>query len=322
VPILVTGGGGFIGSVVVRQLVQDGRAVRCLLRPASEISRIAGLRFERADGDVRDPDAVRRAALDCAAIVHLAGIVNWSRMRDPDLEEVFVRGTENILAAARSDGARVVYVSSSLTLGRSPTPRIADETCLDDPSLEGLRYAEAKRTAEKLCLAAAAEGLDVVIVNPSEVYGPHDLALTTAGNLVDFAKSPLVLVCDGGTGVVHVEDAARGIIAALDRGRLGHRYVLSAENLSIRELAHIVIELSGQHKRIITLPRWLVRTLGWCGRTLRVPLPFNAEVVPYATSYWFVTSRKAREELGVEFRDARATIASTLGWLEQAGYMR
>ena len=322
-PILITGGNGFIGSVVVRKLVESGRDVRCLLRKTSKTSRIDGLPFERADGDVRDSAAVGAAIAGCEAAIHLAGIVNWSHMDTREMNEVVVGGTKTVLDVAEAARCRkVVYVSSTLAVCGSPRPHVFDEAGDKQGSAEKLSRAKAKREAEKLCRQAVTRGLHVVIVNPAEVYGPNDSALVTAGNLIEFALQSPVFVCAGGTGVVHVDDVADGIIAALDRGRVGERYILSGENLTVRQLAQLTIELLGQRKTIVTPPRWLVRGLAWGGRILHVPVPFNPEVIPYATRYWFVDNAKARRELGVSFRGARETLQATTDWLRHAGYVR
>ena len=217
-PILVTGGGGFIGSVVVRKLVEARRTVRCLLRSTSDTSRIDGLAIECVHGDVRDQAAVREAFSGCESAVHLAGIVSWDRGGHPEIEDVVVGGTKHVLDVAASSGcAKVVYVSSILAIGRSAAPETFDEAGGAETSVRTLRLARVKCDAERLCRQASEAGLPVVIVNPGEVYGPNDFALVTAGNLIDFGTASPVLVCDGGTGVVHVDDAADGIIAALDR---------------------------------------------------------------------------------------------------------
>jgi len=321
--ILVTGANGFIGSVVVRKLVASGPIVRCLVRKTSDTSRIDDLRYERAEGDVRDPAALEAAAANCNAVIHLASTANWSDMSSREMDGVVVGGTKNVLRAARSAGcSRVVYVSSSLAVCGSDKPQVFDENSRHHGALDRLHYARAKAEAESLCRQAGTEGLEVVIVNPSEVYGPNDITLVTAGNLIDFGKSSPVLVCDGGTAVVHVDDVAAGIIAALDRGRPGERYILGGENLTVRQIAELTLEILGQKKRIIPLPRWFVRGLAWLGRNLRIPLPFNPEVIPYATKYWFMDNAKARRELGVEFRNARETLSPTVRWLEEHGYIK
>jgi dihydroflavonol-4-reductase len=180
-------------------------------------------------------------------------------------------------------------------------------------------YAKAKREVEALCVEAARGGLPVMIVNPAEVYGPEDTSLITACNLIDFAKSSPVMICTGGTSVVHVDDVARGIIAALEKGKPGERYILGGENLTIKQLAELTLELLGQKKAIWTLPNGLIRTVAKVGGALRIPLPFNPAVIPYATLFWFADNAKARRELGVTFRSARETLAPTVAWLRESG---
>ena len=320
--VFVTGGNGFIGSVVVRLLAGRGWRVRCLLRPTADTRRLAGLDFERVEGDIRRPQEWTEAVAGCDAAIHLASISNWSQMSSGEMESVIVGGTRNLLSAAAEAGcSKVVHVSSSLAVCGSVKPRIFDETTVNVLNLRKLRYARAKTLAEDLCRQAVQRGLHVVIVNPCEVYGPNDTTLVTARNLIDFAKSSPVLVCAGGTSVAHVDDVADGILAALERGRAGERYILGGENLTVRQIAELTQELLGRKKRILQLPNWLVRGLAWAGRKLRLPLPFDAEVIPYATRYWLMDSSKARRELGVSFRNARDTLRPTLQWLQEAGYV-
>jgi dihydroflavonol-4-reductase len=228
----------------------------------------------------------------------------------------------NVLDVASELGDhRVVTVSSTAAVNASDAPRVFDEDTeftLRDPSLH---YAHAKHNAEIIAGEAYRRGVRVVVVNPAEVYGPGDTALGTASNLIDFAKSTPVLVCSGGTSVVHVDDVAAGIIAALARGRPGERYILGGDNLTIRQLAELVLELMGRHAPIVTVPNAAARLAARAAIALHVPAPFNPHVVPYATRYWFVDNSKAQRELGVTFRGARATIQSTLDWLRESGHL-
>jgi dihydroflavonol-4-reductase len=318
--VFVTGGNGFVGSVVVARLIAAGWTVRCLLRPTSDTTRIKDLSWQRIEGDVRDPESLRRGMNGCSAVIHLASLSSWNDIHSPLMDEVVVTGTQNLLAAAEALGRpRVVFVSSIVAINGSEKPCVFDESApwtLRDSSLS---YSRCKRAAEALCRDAAGRGLPVVIVNPSEVYGPNDTALVTAGNLVDFWKSNPVLVCHGGTGVVHVEDVAEGVVRALDRGRPGERYILSGENLTVLELAELTLDLLGLRKRIVRAPNWLLRPVARLGSLLRIPLPLNPNVIPYATRYWFVSSGKAQKELGVTFRPARETLSSVLHWLQASG---
>ena len=320
--VFVTGGNGFIGSVVVGKLAEAGWTVRCLLRPKSDTTRIAAWPWQRVEGDVRDPVALQRGVDGCAAVVHLASLSSWADIHSPLMEEVVVGGTRNVLQAAEERGGpRVVFVSSTLAVNGSEQPHVFDESAdyrLTDPNLT---YSLCKRAAERRCREAAARGLPLVIVNPSEVYGPNDTGLVTSGNLLDFAKSNPVLVCHGGTGVVHVEDVAEGIVRALEAGRAGERYILSGDNLTVAELAALTLDLLGLRKRIVRLPNGLLRSLARWGPALRIPLTFNPNVIPYATRYWFVNSAKAQKELGLTFRSAREALHSALEWLQASGHL-
>ncbi|HRI53104.1 MAG TPA: NAD-dependent epimerase/dehydratase family protein [Pseudomonadota bacterium] len=318
--VFVTGGNGFIGSAVVRLLIAGGHQVRCLLRQSSQTERLAELPYERVEGDIRDAAAVARGLEGCGAVIHLASLSAWDLIDSPLMDEVVEGGTRNVLAAATArPGTRVVFVSSILAINGSAAPYPFDETATWTLDERELIYSRSKRQAEALCQDAVKAGADVVIVNPGEVYGPHDTALITACNLIDFAKSSPVLVCDGGTSVVHVDDVALGVVRAMERGRRGERYILGGENLTIKQLAEHCLSLLGQKKTILKFPNSIIRAVAAAGKKLHLPLPFNPHVIPYATRYWFMDAGKAQRELGVSFRSARDTLAPTLAWLKESG---
>jgi dihydroflavonol-4-reductase len=293
-----------------------------LLRKTSKISRIADLAFERIDGDVRDYASVRSAIEGCTHAIHLAAIVSWHEMESREMTDVALDGTRNVLRAAReSECARTVYISSIVAIGNSEAPRLFNEQSSPSASMEKLKHAKTKMLAEQLCIEAARNGQDVVIVNPAEVYGPKDIFMVTSGNLVDFTKSSPVLVCAGGTAIVHVEDVAKGIVAALEKGRSGERYILGGENLTVRELAELTLRILKRNTRVIQLPNSVIRFIAWLGRQLRLPLPFNPQVIPYATRYWFMDNTRARNELNVRFRSPEETLRPALQWLLEQGYI-
>lgn len=314
---LVTGGNGFIGSVVVRALCSRGVPVRLLLREHSRTDRLADLPFERSLGDVRDGDSVLRAMRGCSQVIHLASLSSWSDIHSPHMPDVVVGGTRHVLTAASALGKpRIVYVSSSTAIDGTATPVVLNEDSPLTLPLDDFIYVKAKRAAEDLCReAVATEGLPVTIVNPTEVYGPNDVDGITSGTLIDFAKSTPVVVSHGGTSIVHVEDVALGILAALEKGRPGERYILGGDNLTIEALARLTLDILGRRAPVVTIPSPLIRALGWLGTHLHVPVPFNPAVAPYAVRYWFMDNTKARTELGVDFRPAREVLAPTLAWL-------
>ncbi|MBN9166536.1 MAG: hypothetical protein BGO98_19625 [Myxococcales bacterium 68-20] len=318
--VFVTGGNGFIGSCVVRTLVREGHEVRCLLRKSSNIDRLAGYRYERALGDVRDPMSIAAGMDGCEAVIHLASLSAWDQIDSPLMDEVVLGGTRNVLAAASArPGTRVVFVSSTLAINASDRPVTFDESSAFTAPLDGLTYSRSKLEAEALCLRAANDGVHVTIVNPGEVYGPEDTSLITSCNLIDFATSSPVLVCDGGMSVAFIDDVANGVVQAMLKGRSGERYILSGDNLSVYELASLTLKLLGKRTRVIKIPNGLIRPLAKAGLKFRLPLPFNPRVIPYATKYWFTSSWKAGSELGVKFRPARDALLPTLDWLIESG---
>jgi dihydroflavonol-4-reductase len=320
--VFVTGGNGFIGSVVVRKLIAAGHDVRLLLRRTSSVDRIKDLQFERAIGDVRDLPTVRSGMAGCNGTIHLAAPGGWEGDSATTLATVIENGTRNVLTAAESlSDHRVVYVSSTAAVSASSEPRIFNELTPFNVGDDSLKYAHAKHRAELKALEAFRQGVPVLIVNPAEVYGPNDTALGTAGNLVDFAKSTPVMVCSGGTSVVHVDDVATGIIAALQHGHPGERYILGGENLTIRQLAELVLELVGRTTPIVTVPNGLLRLVSRVAVRTKLPVPFNPHAAMYATHYWFVDNTKAKRELGITFRSARRTVAATIEWLRSAGHL-
>lgn len=321
--IFVTGGNGFIGSVVVRTLTEEGHQVTCLLRETSDTTRLEGLDYQSHIGDVRELDSLVAGMEGCDAVVHLAGVSSWDDIDSPLMRDVVVGGTANVLEAARrSGGIRVVEVSSVTAVGatRKPEP-MSEETAYDLDRDSELTYSHAKHEAEELCAEAARAGQDVVIVCPAEVYGPNDTGLVTAGNLVDFATSSPVFVCNGGTSIAYVDDVARGIINAIERGKPGERYILGGPNLTLQELARLTLELLGKKSRVVKVPNGVLKAMARTGTALHLPLPFNPKVVPYATRYWFVDNSKATRELGASFRSANETLTPTLEWLKEAGHI-
>ena len=314
--VFVTGGNGFIGSRVVRLLVEGGHDVRCLLRPASRTHRIDDLAFERVPGDLSDTGALERGVRGADACVHLAGVSSWAEIASPEVEEVIVEGTRRLLAAARGvPGLRFVYVSSVAAVNGSSRPELFDEATPFGLEGSGLRYALAKHAAEELVLDATRAGLDAVIVNPGETYGPGDDEWITAGPIRDVLRQWPALAVRGGASVVHVDDVAAGIVAAIERGRRGERYILGGENLAVPDLVRTALASAGSRKPVLVVPERVLRAVVRLCVLLRVPPPVPPDLVGYACRYWFVDSGKAERELGYRPRPAAETLASVVGWI-------
>lgn len=321
--IFVTGGAGFIGSRVVHSLVQSGYEVRCLLRKTSNTKRLEGVAYERAEGDITDAASVLSAMQGCTGVIHLASLSNWKDIHSPKMPLVVIDGSKHVLAAAKANGnLPMVYVSSSTAVDGTEEKVILNEDSPLTLDKKTFVYAHAKKEVEGLCMAAAKEGQHVVIVNPTEVYGPEDWDKITCGNLIDFATTGSVQVARGGTSIIHVDDVATGIIAALERGNSGERYILGSDNVEFKELAEYTLEILGIQKKVSLISRGFLLTLAWISKTFRIPMGFEPAVIPYAVKYWFVDNAKAQRELGVTFRPAREILAPTLEWVKAAGLLK
>ena len=323
---LVTGANGFLGSGVVRALRAEGHAVRALVRASSDTRRIDDLPdLERFIGDIHDEEAMARAIDGCAGVIHLAGISDWKDVTSADMERSIVDGTRTVLRAAeRAGGPRVVYVSSISAINGAEEPILFDEQSpctlpLDDPAFV---FVKTKRSAEDLCREAAGRGLPAVIVNPCETFAPWDTGLITSRNLINWWKMPLVTVTAGGVCVGHGEDVARGITAALTRGRPGERYILGGENITVQQMAEHFFEALGERRSVLVVPTALARGFTRFAQTVGLPLPYTPQIIPFASRWWYMNSQKAQTELGVRFRGAAEAIAPTARWLRDGGWLR
>ena len=314
--VFVTGGTGFIGSRVVRELVGRGFKVRCLVRPTSRLQRLGGLDVELVTGDITDSSGLAAAASGCRACIHLAAVSGWSSHARSDLKDIIVGGTARLVDALRASSVtRLIYVSSSAAIDGTHIPQLLDER--SSFSLQGsdLTYAIAKHRAEQLASAAARSDFEVVVVNPAETYGPDDDDWITAGSIRDALTGMPPLAVHGGTSLAHVDDVAGGIVAALERGRSGERYILGGDNLTIAEIVTLVHEIAGIGKPVVTVPFWTLRLAVAASRACGFKPPVEPAVLGYLCRYWFMDSSKAQRELGYRPRSARDTLAPVVRWI-------
>jgi len=236
--IFVTGGAGFIGSRVVRALLAHGYEVRCLLRSTTQTRRIEGLTYERFEGDITNLQSLEEGMKGCDGVFHLASLSNWKDIKSSKMPQVVIEGSKNMIEAAKKNGnLKMVYVSSSTAIdGTDELIVLNEDSPLTLPCNQHYVYAHAKKKVEEYCKQEAQQGYPVVIVNPTEVYGPYDYDKITSGNLIDFATTKTVQLARGGTSIVYVDDVAEGIVAAFEKGRSGERYILGGDNVEFKDL--------------------------------------------------------------------------------------
>lgn len=321
-PALVTGATGFVGWHVARRLLERGYRVRALARPGSEVRE---LDVELVRGDLRDAASVERAASGCGVIFHVAADYRlWAR--DPrELYRSNVDGTRNVMAAARACRAeRVVYTSTVGAIG-IPADGLGDE---DTPvrlrDMVG-HYKRSKFLAEVAARQEARAGLPVVIVNPTAPIGDHDFKPTPTGRIIlDFLRGAMPAYIDTGLNFVDVRDVAEGHLLALERGRGGERYILGSENLTLEEFFRQLSAVSGLPAPRRRIPYWLafaaaLASTGWARVTQRPPRA-PLEGVRMARKKMFVSSEKARRELGYEPQPIEGALRRAVEWFRAHGY--
>jgi dihydroflavonol-4-reductase len=325
---LVTGGTGFVGAHVVRALLSEGRPVRCLVRPGSRRDNLEGLPVEIVTGDLTDPASLARAVSGVEILYHVAADYRlWTR--DPqELYRANVGGTENILAAARSAGvSKVVYTSSVAALGLRDDGSPADETTPVERERIIGHYKKSKYDAERVAERWIERGLPVVIVNPSTPIGELDIKPTPTGQLVvDFLNRRLPAYVDTGLNLVDVRDVARGHLAAAERGRVGHRYILGNRNMTLKEILDVLSRLTGLPSPRMRLPHWVPLTAAAVdtalsrvtGRAPRVSL----ESVRMSTHRMFFDASRAVQELGLPRTPVEEPLARSVEWFRAKGYVR
>jgi dihydroflavonol-4-reductase len=303
---LVTGAAGFIGSHVVTALVSSGAEVRAFDRraPADLPSPV-----EFAQGDLLDREAVRRALAGCDAVFHLAALYSYARRDTAAMERINVAGTRVLIEAAGA--RRIVHTSSCATCG-PVAGRAATEA--DSPAAWELRvpYKRTKIAGERVALDAAARGVNIVIVNPTTPVGPGDRRPTPTGRMVaDVASGRARAYLAGGAlNVVAVEDVARGHLLAFERGRVGQRYLLGGENLSMRETFAAICAAVGRPAPRLAVPWAAAYGAAWvAARLRREPKLLVIDEVRIARWPMLFDDALARAELGYSSEPAASALA-------------
>jgi dihydroflavonol-4-reductase len=323
---LVTGASGFVGAAIARRLLADGNDVRVLLRAESPTDNIRGLKVETVAGDLLDQASLARAIRGCDTLFHCAADY---RIWVPDPERMYrinVDGTRALMLAALEAGVRrVVYTSSVATLATATADRLGDETRSATPEDCIGPYKRSKALAEAdVAKLVAEQGLPAVIVNPSTPLGPNDIKPTPTGRiLIEAAAGRMPAFVDTGLNVVHVDDVAEGHLLALDKGRLGERYILGGENMRLSEILAEIAALYGRKPPTIRLPHAAIIPLAlgaeaWARITGRQPF-CTLDGLRMARKLMFFSSEKAQRELGYSPRPAREAIHSAVGYFRRRG---
>ena len=328
-PVLVTGASGFVGAAVVRALLAAGRKVRALLRPSSDRRNVEGLAVDVRLGSLLEPPSLAAALDGCDALYHVAADYRLWVRNPAEMYACNVDGTRSLMEAALAAGVgRIVYTSSVATLGWRADGAAADETTPSTLADMVGHYKRSKFLAEAAVRdLIRTRALPAVIVNPSTPIGPRDVKPTPTGRIiVEAASGRMPAYVDTGLNLVHVDDVARGHLLAEERGRVGERYILGGENLTLGDILRLVAGIVGRKPPKIEVPAALVwpvavieEALGWLiGRE-----PFaTREGLRMSRHKMFFSSAKAERELGYRARPAREGLVDAVAWFRQAGMVR
>jgi dihydroflavonol-4-reductase len=323
----VTGGTGFIGGAVVRRLLQRGHEVRALVRPGADTRQLEGLPVQPVIGDLADAETLRSGIAGCGWVFHVAALYSYWGHQWDDFYQTNVEGTRRVLESARSAGVeRVVYTSSIAALGvhKDHTPA-TEET----PSTLADRigpYQRSKFLAEEVAHEYARQGLPVVMVNPSTPVGEGDHKPTPTGQIiVDFLKGRMFGYVDTGLNIVDVDDVAAGHLLAAERGRVGERYILGGENLTLKQILDLLAEISGRPRVRFRIPHSVAQAWSYVDVTMA---RLNPSHIPTATPekvrlsrrYEYFDPSKAVRELGLPQAPAREGLRRAVEWYRVHGY--
>lgn len=324
---LVTGGTGFLGSHLVRVLLERGEQVRCLVRSTSRHDNLENLPVELTTGDLADLDSIRQAIKGCSTVYHCAADYRLWCKNPAEMYQSNLEGSSNVMQAAFDEGVqKIVYTSTVGCLGLAENGKPADEdTPVKISDMIG-HYKRSKFLAEEKVREWASRGLPVVIVNPSTPVGDLDIKPTPTGKIiVDFLRGKMFGYVDTGMNLIDVRDCAEGHVLAAERGLPGSRYILGGRNLTLKELFDALAGVTAIASPKLKVPHWVAETyarienfwsIGVAHRDPDVPL----ESVKLARHKMWFDPSKAVRELGLRNNPIEGALERAVSWFRDHGY--
>jgi len=323
---LVTGAAGFLGSHVTRQLVARGDDVRVLLRASSTNRAIADLPLEYVTGDLRDPASLDRAMKGVKRVFHVAADYRLWAKRKQDIYDSNVGGTKNLLYAAKRAGVEQLIYTSTVATIAVDRPQHPNE--FTDAKLEEMvgHYKRSKWMAEKEALGAAKSGLPVIVAMPTTPVGPWDWKPTPTGKIIlDFLNGKMPGYVKTGLNFVGVEECAAGHLLIAEKGKVGERYLLGGEKLTLKQMLDTLAKITGLRAPILKIPHGLALGVAYAntafarlvGREPGIPV----EGVKIARHMMFVDCARAKRELGFQAGPVAAALERAVRWYEANGYI-
>ncbi len=321
---LVIGGTGFIGSNIALRLIERGWQVRIMERPGSSRELLEGGPFEFVSGDVLEPDTLPPAMRGVDVVFNAAGVVDYWRQGKERMYQVNVEGTRHVVQAALQVGVeRLVHTSSTAAMGIHPDTMV-DEDYTFNVKPERFVYGHSKYLAEQVIFEAVDKGLGAVIVNPTTVIGPRDIRKVSSGVVIEVVTHCTPpLIPPGGINVVPICDAAQGQIEAALKGRIGERYILGGENMTLLQFYRTIANVVGCGMELKAMPRWLVLLTAALTDLFKPetkgPVPLTGDRLRLESQTFYFDTSKAREAFNMPKTPLRVTIGRAYEWYEDMG---
>jgi dihydroflavonol-4-reductase len=323
---LVTGAAGFLGSHVARQLVARGETVRVLVRASSSNRAISDLPLEYVTGDLRDAGSLDRAMAGVKRVYHVAADYRLWAKRSQDIYDSNVGGTKNLLAAAKRAGVEQLIYTSTVATIAVDRPELPNE--FTEAKLEEMvgHYKRSKWMAEREALQAAKEGLPVIVVMPTTPVGPWDWKPTPTGKIIlDFLNGKMPGYVETGLNFVGVEECAAGHLLAAEHGKVGERYLLGAENLTLKGLLDLLAKITGLRAPAMKIPHGVALGVAYVdtlfSRLVAKEPQIPVEGVKIARHKMFVDASRAQRELGFQPGPVAAALERAVRWYRSNGYV-
>jgi dihydroflavonol-4-reductase len=324
---LVTGAAGFLGSHVARQLVARGESVRVLMRPSSNNRAISDLSLEYVTGDLRDAASLERAMNGVKRVFHVAADYRlWAR-NSQEIYDSNVGGTKNLLAAANAAGVQQLIYTSTVATIAVDRPELPNEwTAAKLEEMIG-HYKRSKWLAEQEVLAAAKAGLPAIVAMPTTPVGPWDWKPTPTGKIIlDFLNGKMPGYVATGLNFVGVEECAAGHLLVSEKGKIGERYLLGAENLTLKGLLDTLAGITGLRAPGMKIPHGVALSVAYMetafsrliGKEPHIPV----EGVKIAQHNMFVDCSRAQRELGFQPGLVKAALDRAVRWYQANGYVK
>lgn len=319
--VSITGASGHAGVNLCRQLQKSGDEIRVLVH--NNIDKLPDLNVEIVYGDLFDKQSLIRLFACTDVVFHLAAQISIDNRNKSSVYKTNVEGTANVIETCKTAGVKkLVHFSTIHTLKTSGVDHeVNDNNPLITRSSNVYEYSKA--AAEKLVLAAVADGLDAVVLNPTAIIGPYDFKPSYLGQaLIKIYKNQLPMLIPGGYDFVDVRDVAEAAISAATNGRIGERYILSGQWLTLKELSMKIGELTGHKTPGYVAPTWLAKAglpfiHSWAKLSDRHPLYTSESLEILKSSSRNISSQKAKNELGFAPRPIEETLRDMFRWFEE-----